>query len=61
MSTSLIPADSPLLDVAAAWRPLLAEGLANDLPGFAKEAWHVLHPSRQLTCNVPRNPSSCVV
>jgi hypothetical protein len=44
----MIPPDSPLPAIAAALVPLLAESLANDLPGFAKEAWHVLHPGRQL-------------
>ena len=43
-----ITARSSLLKFAAALRPLLAEGLANDLAGFAKEAWRVLHPGRPL-------------
>ncbi len=38
----------PLLEFAGALRPLVAEGLANDLPGFMKEAWPILHPGRPL-------------
>ena len=49
MGTNLsIPEDLLLLDVAGALRPLVAEGLANDLPGFVKEAWRILHPGRPL-------------
>ena len=38
----------PLRELAAAFRPLLAEGLANDLAGFTKEAWCILQPGRPL-------------
>ena len=49
MSTNLsFPEDLPLLEFAGALRPLVAEGLANDLPGFMKEAWPILHPGRPL-------------
>ena len=37
-----------LLKCAAALRPLMAEALANDLAGFVKEVWPVLHPGRPL-------------
>ena len=43
-----ITARVSLLKFAAALRPLLAEGLANDLAGFVKEAWPILHPGRAL-------------
>jgi predicted phage terminase large subunit-like protein len=37
-----------MLAIAEALRPLLAEGLANDLAGFVKKAWCVLQPGRPL-------------
>ena len=38
----------PLPELSRAWRPLLAEALANDLPGFVRAAWPILVPGRKL-------------
>ena len=45
--SNVVPA-SRLLAVAATLRTVYAQALANDLPSFAKQAWHVLQPGRQL-------------
>ena len=47
-TNSSIPEGSALFELACVLRPLVAEGLAYDLAGFAKEAWRVLLPGRPL-------------
>ena len=43
MSTKPNPAtELPLPELSRAWRPLLAEALANDLAGFVRAAWPIL-------------------
>ena len=49
MSTKPNPAtELPLPELSRAWRPLLAEALANDLAGFVRAAWPILLPNRKL-------------
>lgn len=43
-----IPTTLPLVELATAFRPLVADSLANDLAGFVKWAWPILYPGRPL-------------
>jgi hypothetical protein len=43
-----IPTTLPLVELATAFRPLVADSLANDLAGFVKWAWPLLYPGRTL-------------